>query len=138
VVRNSPEQVWRMSTRQDFPLRLVTGATRRKVRKASSSRLQMAWCAGGVALIANGVDWQGCRQSLALERANRKSRSSSREFRVKLTERALHGVDCLVVLDHSGLCAAVRETFTNAYFQWCSADHLRNTLDHLPRKADEK
>ena len=87
--------------------------------------------------IAIGVDWEGRRQVLAVETANRESRSSWRDFLQKLKQRGLHGVEYIVADDHAGLRAAVRETCTDAYFQRCYVHFLRNALDHLPRKADD-
>lgn len=43
-------------------------------------------------LIAIGVDWEGRRQVLAVELANRESRSSWKEFLEALKARGLHGV----------------------------------------------
>jgi transposase-like protein len=43
-------------------------------------------------LIAIGIDWDGRRQVLAVELANRESRSSWRDFLLGLKARGLHGV----------------------------------------------
>jgi transposase-like protein len=87
--------------------------------------------------IAVGVDWDGRRQMLAVELANRESRSSWKDFLLQLKERGLHGVEYVVADDHAGLRAAVREVLPDAYFQRCYVHFLRNALDHLPRKADD-
>ena len=42
-------------------------------------------------LVAIGVDWDGRRQVLGVELANRESRSSWRDFLLGLRERGLHG-----------------------------------------------
>ena len=42
-------------------------------------------------LVALGIDWQGRRQVLAVECANRESQSSWREFLLQLKERGLTG-----------------------------------------------
>lgn len=47
-------------------------------------------------LIAIGVDWEGRRQVLALELANRESRSSWKEFLEGLKARGLHTVEFVV------------------------------------------
>lgn len=60
-------------------------------------------------LIALGIDWEGRRQVLAVEYANRESQGSWREFLLQLQERGLHGVQYLVSDDHPGLKAAIRE-----------------------------
>ena len=59
-------------------------------------------------LIAIGIDWDGRRQVLAVELANRESRSSWRDFLLGLKARGLHGVEFVVADDHAGLRAALR------------------------------
>jgi transposase-like protein len=88
-------------------------------------------------LIAIGIDWDGRRQILAVDMANRESRSSWKDFLVGLRRRGLHGVEFVVADDHAGLRSAVREVLTEAAFQRCYVHFLRNALDHLPRKADD-
>lgn len=88
-------------------------------------------------LVALGVDWEGRRQILAVEFANRESRSSWTDFLVELKARGLHGVEYIVADDHAGLRAAVREALPDAWFQRCYAHFMRNALDHLARKADD-
>jgi transposase-like protein len=53
-------------------------------------------------LIAIGIDWDGRRQVLAVELANRESRSSWRDFLLGLKARGLHGVEFVVADDHAG------------------------------------
>jgi putative transposase len=60
-------------------------------------------------LIAIGIDWDGRRQMLAVEMANRESRSSWKDFRLGLRRRGLNGVEFVVADDHAGLRSAVRE-----------------------------
>lgn len=88
-------------------------------------------------LVALGIDWEGRRQVLAVEWANRESASSWREFLVRLKERGLHGVMFCVSDDHPGLKRAIREVLPEALWQRCYVHFLRNALDHLPRKADD-
>ncbi len=88
-------------------------------------------------LIAIGIDWDGRRQILAVEMANRESRSSWKDFLLGLRRRGLSGVELVVADDHAGLRAAIREVLTEAAFQRCYVHFLRNALDHLPRKADD-
>jgi putative transposase len=88
-------------------------------------------------LIAIGIDWDGRRQVLAVEMANRESSSSWKDFLLGLRERGLHGVEFVVADDHAGLRAAIREVLTGAAYQRCYVHFLRNALDHLPRKADD-
>jgi putative transposase len=88
-------------------------------------------------LIAIGIDWDGRRQVLAVELANRESRSSWKDFLVGLKERGLAGVELVVSDDHEGLKRAIREVLPEAVWQRCYVHFLRNALDHLPRKADD-
>ena len=87
-------------------------------------------------MIAIGVDWEGRRNVLAVELANRESQSSWREFCLALKERGLHGVELVITDDHAGLRKAIAEVFTEAVWQRCYVHFLRNALDYLPRKAD--
>jgi putative transposase len=88
-------------------------------------------------LVAIGVDWEGRRQVLGVEMANRESRSSWREFLVGLRERGLHGVEYVVSDNHAGLKAAIREVVPEAAWQRCYVHFLRNALDYVPRKVDD-
>jgi putative transposase len=88
-------------------------------------------------LVALGVDWEGRRQVLAVEYANRESQSSWREFLLQLKARGLNGVQFVVSDDHPGLKAAIREVLPGVWWQRCYVHFLRNALDYLPRKADD-
>jgi transposase-like protein len=88
-------------------------------------------------LIALGIDWEGRRQVLAVEYANRESQSSWREFLLQLKGRGLHGVQFIASDDHPGLKAAIREVLPGVWWQRCYVHFLRNALDYLPRKADD-
>ena len=70
-------------------------------------------------MIAIGIDWDGRRQVLAVELANRESRSSWRDFLLGLKARGLHGVEFVVADDHAGLRAALREALAEAADQRC-------------------
>jgi transposase-like protein len=88
-------------------------------------------------LMALGIDWEGRRQVLAVEYANRESQSSWRDFLVQLKARGLHDVLLVVSDDHPGLKSAIREVLAGAWWQRCYVHFLRNALDYLPRKADD-
>jgi len=88
-------------------------------------------------LVAIGVDWDGRRQVLAVDLANRESRSSWKEFLIGLKARGLSGVEFVVSDDHSGLKAAIREVLPEAVWQRCYVHFLRNALDYVPRKVDD-
>ena len=88
-------------------------------------------------LIAIGISWDGKRQVLAVEMANRESQSSWKEFLLRLKERGLSGVEFVVSDQHAGLKKAIQEVLTEAAWQRCYVHFLRNALDYLPRKADD-
>jgi putative transposase len=87
--------------------------------------------------IAIGINWEGQRQVLAVELANRESQSSWKEFLQRLKARGLSGVEFVVSDDHAGLKKAISEVLTEAAWQRCYVHFLRNALDYLPRKADD-
>ena len=60
-------------------------------------------------LIAVAVDWEGRRQVIGVELANRESRSSWKDFLLGLKARGLHGVEFVVSDDHPGLKKAIAE-----------------------------
>src|SRR6266446_4324199 len=88
-------------------------------------------------LIAIGIDWDGRRQVLAVELANRESRSSWRDFLLGLDRKSVHGVEFVVADDHAGLRAALREALPEAAYQRCYVHFLRNALDYVPRRVDD-
>ncbi len=88
-------------------------------------------------LVAIGVDWEGRRQVLGVELANRESHSSWRAFVAGLKQRGLAGVEFVVSDDHPGLKAAIREVLPEAVWQRCYVHFLRNALDYVPRKVDD-
>ena len=88
-------------------------------------------------LIAIGINWEGKRQVLAVEMANRESQSNWKDFLLRLKERGLSGVEFVVSDDHAGLRKAISVVLTEAAWQRCYVHFLRNALDYLPRKADD-
>ena len=88
-------------------------------------------------LIAIGINNDGRRCVLGVELANRESKTTWRDFLVRLTERGLHGVEFVVSDDHEGLKQAVFQTFVSTLWQRCYVHFLRNALDHLPRRKDD-
>jgi putative transposase len=89
-------------------------------------------------LVAIGVDWEGRRQVLGVELANRESSSSWKEFLLRLKSRGLRGVIFVVSDDHPGLKSAIAQVLPEALWQRCYVHFLRNALDYLPRrKADD-
>jgi putative transposase len=88
-------------------------------------------------LVAIGINWEGQRQVLAVETANRESQSSWKDFLLGLKKRGLSGVEFVVSDDHAGLKKAISEVLTEAAWQRCYVHFLRHALDYLPRKADD-
>jgi putative transposase len=123
------ERFSRRRLEEDYPY-LVLDARYEKVREDGAVRSQAV-------LIAIGIDWEGRRNVLAVELANRESASSWREFLTALRDRGLHGVQVAISDDHPGLKRAIREALPEATWQRCYVHFLRNALDYLPRKADD-
>jgi putative transposase len=109
---------------------LILDARYERIREAGVIRSQAV-------LVAIGVDWEGRRQVLGVELANRESRSSWRDFLAGLKARGLFGVEFVVSDDHQGLKAAIREVLPQADWQRCYVHFLRNALDYVPRKVDD-
>ncbi len=109
---------------------LILDARYEKVREEGVIRDQAV-------LLAIGVNWDGRRCVLGVEVANRESKTSWRDFLVRLKERGLHGVEFVISDDHPGLRRAIAELLTDAVWQRCYVHFLRNAIDHLPRKADD-
>jgi putative transposase len=108
---------------------LILDARYERVREAGVIRSRAV-------LVALGVDWDGRRQVLAVELANRESLSAWKDFLVGLKQRGLSGVHLVVTDDHEGLKKAVAEVLPTALWQRCYVHFLRNALDYLPRSAD--
>jgi transposase-like protein len=109
---------------------LILDARYEKVREAGVITSQAV-------LIAIGVDWDGRRQVLAVDVANRESSSSWKEFLQALKDRGLKGVEFIVSDDHPGLKKAIAEALSVACWQRCYVHFLRNALDYVPRKAGD-
>ena len=132
IVAALDEELERFSRRrleEDYPY-LVLDARYEKVREDGTVRSQAV-------LIAIGIDWEGRRNVLAVELANRESASSWKEFLTALCDRGLHGVQVAISDDHPGLKRGIREVLPEAAWQRCYVHFLRNALDYLPRKADD-
>ena len=110
---------------------LIVDARYEKVREAGIIRSRAV-------LIGIGINWDGRREVLAVELANRESESSWRDFLLRLKERGLNGVEFVVTDDHAGLRRAIEELLPEAAWQRCYVHFLRNALDYLPRKADDE
>jgi transposase-like protein len=114
---------------EDYPY-LILDARYEKVREDGVIQSQAV-------LVAIGINWEGKRQILGVELANRESQTSWREFLLALRQRGLTGVEFVVSDDHAGLKKAIAEILPEAAWQRCYVHFLRNALDYLPRKADD-
>jgi putative transposase len=103
---------------------LILDARYERVREAGVIRSQAV-------LLAIGIGWDGRRSILAVELANRESRSSWREFLLGLRERGLAGVEFVVSDDHAGLKRAIVEVLPEAAWQRCYVGLLKK----LPRRG---
>jgi putative transposase len=124
------EELGRFSRRQldsEYPY-LILEARYEKVRESAVIRSRAV-------LVAIGIDWDGRRQVLGVEMANRESSTSWKEFLLGLKRRGLRGVIFAVSDDHPGLKRAIAEVLPEAYWQRCYVHFLRNALDYLPRKV---
>jgi putative transposase len=109
---------------------LILDARYEKIREGGVIRSQAV-------LVAIGIDWDGRRNVLGVDLANRESSSSWKTFLQGLKERGLHGVEFVVSDDHEGLKRAIRDTLPAAAWQRCYVHFLRNALDYVPRKVDD-
>ena len=122
------EKFARRRLEEEYPY-LILDARYEKVRIDGTVQSQAV-------LIALGVGWDGRREVLAVELADRESASIWKDFLDGLAGRGLHGVEFVVSDDHCGIRKAVRDALPRAAWQRCYVHFLRNALDHLPRKAD--
>jgi putative transposase len=113
---------------QEYPY-LILDARYERVREAGVIRSRAV-------LVALGIDWDGNRQVLAVELANRESASIWKDFLIGLKERGLSGVQLVVTDAHEGLRKAVGEALPTAMWQRCYVHFLRDALSHIPRSAD--
>lgn len=132
IVKRLDEQLLQFAGRileDAFPY-LILDARYEKVREGGSIRSRAV-------LIAIGIDWDGRRQILGVELANRETASSWKTFLLSLKERGLKGMELVVSDDHAGLRKAVAEVIPEAIWQRCYVHFLRNAVEHLPRKGDD-
>jgi putative transposase len=109
---------------------LILDARYKKVRIDGVIRSQAV-------LVAISINWDGRREVLGVELANRESLNSWKEFLDGLRQRGLRGTELVITDDHQGLKKAVAEMFPEAAWQRCYVHFLRNAIDHLPLKADD-
>ena len=126
------EELGRFARREfdcEYPY-LILDARYEKVRENAVIRSRAV-------LVAIGIDWEGRRQVLGVEMANRESSTSWKDFLLGLKRRGLRGVIFVGSDDHPGLKRAIMEVLPEAYWQRCYVHFLRNALDYLPRKGGD-
>ena len=123
------ERFARRALEVEFPY-LILDARYEKVREEGVIRSRAV-------LVVIGIDWEGRRQILAVEIANRESTTSWRDLLLSLKARGLSGVRLAISDDHAGLKRALAEVLPEACWQRCYVHFLRNALDHLPRKTGD-
>jgi putative transposase len=131
VTKTLDEELHRFMSRrleEEYPY-LILDARYERVREDGVIRSRAV-------LVAIGIDWEGRRQVLGVELANRESTSSWKSFVLGLKARGLRGVHLVVTDDHAGLKHAISEVLPEALWQRCYVHFLRNALDYLPRTAD--
>jgi len=114
---------------EEYPY-LIVDARYEKVREDGVIRSRAV-------LVALGINWEGRRRVLAVELAPRESATSWKDFLLALKARGLSGVLLAISDDHPGLKKAIAEVLPEAAWQRCYVHFLRNSLDYLPRKADD-
>jgi len=114
---------------EEYPY-LIVDARYEKVREDGVIRSRAV-------LVALGINWEGRRQVLAVELAQRESANSWKEFLLALKSRGLRGVQLAVSDDHAGLKRAIAEVLPEACWPRCYVHFLRNAFDYLPRKGDD-
>ena len=132
VVNRLDEQLSQFAGRQleEGFAYLILDARYEKVRESGSIRSRAV-------LVAIGIDWDGRRQVLGVDLANRESTGSWKEFLLSLRQRGLKGVEMVVSDDHAGLRKAIAEVLPEAIWQRCYVHFLRNAVEYLPRKGDD-
>ena len=100
------EKFARRRLEEEYPY-LILDARYEKVRIDGTVQSQAV-------LIALGVGWDGRREVLAVELADRESASIWKDFLDGLAGRGLHGVEFVVSDDHCGIRKAVRDALPGA------------------------
>jgi putative transposase len=122
------EELGRFARREldsEYPY-LILDARYEKVRENAVIRSRAV-------LVAIGIDWEGRRQVLGVEMANRESSTSWKDFLLGLKRRGLRGVIFAVSDDHPGLKRAIMEILPEAYWSGrcrttCISYAMRSTI----------
>jgi len=103
------ERFARRALEVEFPY-LILDARYEQVREEGVIRSRAV-------LVVIGIDWEGRRQILAVEIANRESTTSWRDLLLSLKQRGLSGVRLAISDDHAGLKRALAEVLPEACWQ---------------------
>lgn len=85
------------------------------------------------AMIAIGVDGDGCREVIGAAEGFTESSGCWREFLSWLRSRGLHGVRMAVGDEASGMVGSIAEVFPEAAHRRCTARFYRNVLARVPK-----
>lgn len=89
-------------------------------------------------LVVCGVNEKGHREVLAIEPMLEESKTSYRQLFNSLKERGLRNPALIISDAHSGLVAAIRESFPGACWQRCKVHFMRNILAHIPHRDKDE
>jgi len=84
-----------------------------------------------------GVNEDGYREILGVEKKNLESEASWSELFKKLKERGLYGVTYIVSDAHKGIKKAIRRHFTGCIWQRCQVHYIRYLMK-LVKKSDRR
>jgi transposase-like protein len=90
------------------------------------------------ALIASGVNADGCREILGLLLGDSESEASWGALFAGLKQRGLQGVDLVVSDHHGGLVPAVATPFQGASWQRCQTHFTANILSAAPKEVQRE
>lgn len=88
-------------------------------------------------LLVCGVNSHGRREVLAIEPMLEESKESYGQLFQGLKDRGMASPSLVISDAHSGLIAAIRESFPGASWQRCKVHFMRNILVHVPHKAKD-
>ena len=89
-------------------------------------------------LVVCGVNEKGHREVLAIEPMLEESKTSYHQLFNSLKERGLKNPALIISDAHSGLVAAIRESFPGASWQRCKVHFMRNILAHIPHRDKDE
>lgn len=81
-----------------------------------------------------GVNEQGRREVLAIEPMLEESKASYNQLFNSMKERGMKNPALIISDAHSGLVAAIRESFPGVAWQRCKVHFMRNILVHIPHR----